>query len=52
VEVKLQRATQNIKPKMRFYRPLSVKVIHEGKVYVVDCYRHRVQIYKKLAVAR
>ena len=28
---------QNIEPKMRFYRPWSVKVDQEGKVYVVDC---------------
>ena len=52
VEAKLQRATQNIEPKIRFYRPMSVKVDQEGKVYVVDCYRHRVQIYQKLTAAR
>jgi len=49
VDTKLQRATQNIEPKMRFYRPISVKVDRESKVYVVDCYRHRVQIYQKLS---
>ena len=48
VEEKLNRATQNIEPKMRFYRPVSVQVDEEGRVYVVDCYRHRVQIYRKL----
>lgn len=37
---------------MRFYRPISVKVDQEGKVYLVDCYRHRVQIYQKLTAAR
>jgi DNA-binding beta-propeller fold protein YncE len=48
VEEKLNRAVQNIEPKKRFYRPVSVKVDNEGKVYVADCYRHRVQIYQKL----
>ncbi|MSQ05964.1 MAG: hypothetical protein EXR54_05935 [Dehalococcoidia bacterium] len=48
VEMKLNRASQNIEPKKRFYRPASVKVDGDGKVYVVDCYRHRVQIYRKL----
>ncbi|HZA21292.1 MAG TPA: NHL repeat-containing protein [Dehalococcoidia bacterium] len=48
IEEKLDRAVQNIEPKKRFYRPVSVKVDREGKVYVVDCYRHRVQIYQKL----
>ncbi|MBM3943802.1 MAG: hypothetical protein FJ316_13015 [SAR202 cluster bacterium] len=47
VELKLNKAVQNIEPKKRFYRPVSVKVDGEGKVYVVDCYRHRVQIYQK-----
>jgi DNA-binding beta-propeller fold protein YncE len=50
VEEKLNRATQNIEIKMRFYRPRDVKVDSDGKVYVVDCYRHRVQIYQKLSV--
>ncbi len=48
VEFKLNRAVQNIEPKKRFYRPASVKVDTDGKVYIVDCYRHRVQIYHKL----
>lgn len=48
VEEKLKLATQNIEPRMRFYRPISVKADIDGKVYVVDCYRHRVQIYQKL----
>jgi DNA-binding beta-propeller fold protein YncE len=48
VEQKLLKATHNIEPKMRFYRPSSVKVDADGKVYVVDTYRHRVQIYQKL----
>ena len=42
-------ATQNIEPKMRFFRPVSVKVDQDHRVYVADCYRHRVQIYQKLA---
>ena len=49
IEEKLERATQNIEPKMRFYRPISVKVDSDSKVYVVDCYRHRVQIYQKIS---
>ena len=48
VKEKLETATQNIEPKKRFYRPVSVKIDDDGKVYVVDCYRHRVQIYEKL----
>jgi DNA-binding beta-propeller fold protein YncE len=48
IEAKLERAVQNIEPKKRFYRPTSVQVDSDGKVYVVDCYRHRVQIYQKL----
>lgn len=48
IKEKLELATQNIEIKKRFYRPVSVKVDDDGKVYVVDCYRHRVQIYEKL----
>ncbi len=48
VEAKLELAAQNIEPKRRFYRPVSVHVEDDGKVYVADCYRHRVQIYQKL----
>ena len=48
VEEKLNLASQNIEPKMRLYRPISVKTDADGKVYIVDCYRHRVQIYQKL----
>ncbi|MCH8827095.1 MAG: NHL repeat-containing protein [Chloroflexi bacterium] len=48
IEGKLELAKQNIEPKRRFYRPASVKVDTDGKVYVADCYRHRVQIYQKL----
>ena len=46
VEEKLKQATQNIELKKRFYRPISVKVDEDGKVYIVDCYRHWVQIYQ------
>ncbi|NQW22440.1 MAG: 6-bladed beta-propeller [SAR202 cluster bacterium] len=48
VEQKLELAVHNIEPKKRFYRPVSVHVENDGKVYVADCYRHRVQIYQKL----
>ena len=48
IEEKLEGATQNIELKKRFYRPVSVKVDSEGKVFVVDCYRHRVQMYQKI----
>ncbi|MDA1127558.1 MAG: NHL repeat-containing protein [Chloroflexi bacterium] len=48
IERKLELAVQNIEPKRRFYRPVSVHVDDEGMVYVADCYRHRVQIYQKL----
>ena len=48
IERKLELAVQNIEPKRRFYRPVSVHVDKNGKVYVADCYRHRVQIYQKL----
>lgn len=48
IEEKLKLAEQNIEPKRRFYRPASVKVDADNKVYVADCYRHRVQIYQKL----
>ena len=50
VEEKLELAAHNIEPKRRFYRPVSVHVDNDGKVYVADCYRHRVQIYQKLRV--
>ncbi|MFQ6029830.1 MAG: NHL repeat-containing protein [Dehalococcoidia bacterium] len=49
IEEKLNLATQNIEPKRRFYRPVAVKVDTDAKVYVADCYRHRVQIYQKVA---
>ena len=48
IEGKLELAVQNIELKRRFYRPVSVPLAGAGKVYVADCYRHRVQIYQKL----
>ena len=48
IERKLALASQNIAIKERFYRPISVHVDSEGKVFVADCYRHRIQIYQKL----
>ena len=48
IEAKLELAAHNIEPKRRFYRPVSVHVEDDGKVYVADCYRYRVQIYQKL----
>ena len=47
IEEKLEQAVQNIEPKKRFYRPVAVQVNSDNKVYVADCYRHRVQIYQK-----
>ena len=49
IEEKLELATQNVELKRRFYRPRAVRVDEEGRVYVADCYRHRVQIYAKLS---
>ena len=51
IESKLELAAQNIELKQRFYRPVSVHVDEDGKVYVADCYRHRVQIYQKLSAS-
>jgi len=48
IAAKLELAAQNIPIKERFYRPMSVHVDEAGKVFVADCYRHRVQIYQKL----
>jgi DNA-binding beta-propeller fold protein YncE len=48
VEEKLDMATHNIESRMRFYRPVSVQVDEFGKVFVADCYRHRVQVYQKI----
>ena len=49
IEAKLNAATQNIEPKRRFYRPSAVAVREcDGLVFVADCYRHRVQIYRRL----
>ena len=48
IERKLALAVQNIEIKERFYRPVSVHVDSAGRVFVADCYRHRVQIYQKL----
>ena len=48
IEGKLELAAQNIEIKERFYRPVSVHVDSECKVFVADCYRHRVQIYQKI----
>ena len=48
IEHKLALASQNIEIKQRFYRPVSVHVDENGTVFVADCYRHRVQIYRKL----
>ena len=50
IEDKLNAATQNIELKRRFYRPTAVTVSDDGLVFVADCYRHRVQIYKRLAM--
>ena len=48
IEQKLNLATQNIELKRRFYRPTAVTVSDDGLVFVADCYRHRVQIYRRL----
>lgn len=48
IEEKLEKAVQNIDMKKRFYRPVAVQVDSSNKVYVADCYRHRVQIYQKV----
>ena len=48
IEEKLNAATQNIELKRRFYRPRGVAVSDDGLVFVADCYRHRVQIYRRL----
>ena len=48
IEEKLNAATQNIQLKRRFYRPTAVTVGGDGLVFVADCYRHRVQIYRRL----
>ena len=48
IEEKLNLATQNIELKRRFYRPTAVTVSDDGLVFVADCYRHRVQIYRRL----
>ena len=48
IEEKLNLATQNIELKRRFYRPTAVAVSDDGLVFVADCYRHRVQIYRRL----
>ncbi len=45
---KLNAATQNIELKRRFYRPAAVVVSDDGLVFVADCYRHRVQVYRRL----
>ena len=51
IEEKLNEATQNIELKRRFYRPTAVAVSNDGLVFVADCYRHRVQIYRRLGWA-
>ncbi len=48
IEEKLDKATQNIELKRRFYRPTAVTVSEDGLVFVADCYRHRVQVYQRL----
>ena len=48
IEEKLNAATQNIGLKRRFYRPTAVTISQDGLVLVADCYRHRVQIYRRL----
>ncbi len=48
IEEKLNLATRNIELKRRFYRPTAVTVSDDGLVFVADCYRHRVQIYRRL----
>ena len=48
IEDKLNKATQNIELKRRFYRPTAVTLSEDGLVFVADCYRHRVQIYRRL----
>ena len=48
IEGKLDAATQNIELKRRFYRPTAVAVSNDGLVFAADCYRHRVQIYRRL----
>ena len=41
------RRRVNLEPEWRFGQPVAVKVDREDKIYVLECARHRIQIYQK-----
>ena len=46
--LRLRDNVVNLDKEKRFYNPTSVKVDSEGKIYIVDTGRFRIQIYQKL----
>ena len=46
--LRLRDNVVNLDKEKRFYNPTSIKVDSDGKIYVVDTGRFRIQIYQKL----
>jgi hypothetical protein len=45
-----QRAlVKDFRPERMFFHPTGIEVDHESRIIVVDCGRHRLQIYQKVA---
>ena len=43
-----QRAlVTDFEPERRFWNPVAVEIDAEGRILVVDCFRHRIQVYQK-----
>ena len=49
VEVARHRAT--LESERKFWRPSSVKIDSEDRIFVADTNRHRIQVYRKESVA-
>ncbi len=47
-EIVKARRRADLEPEWRFHRPVAVNVDSEGRVMVLESYRHRLQIYNKL----
>ncbi|HCL25054.1 MAG TPA: hypothetical protein DHW65_01740 [Dehalococcoidia bacterium] len=47
-EIVKARRRADLEPEWRFHRPVAVNVDEEGRILVLESYRHRLQIYNKL----
>ena len=46
-DIEKARRRTNMEVEWRFNRPIAVNVSEDGKIYVVEAVRHRIQVYTK-----